>query len=157
MIRTRPVTPYPHNHRHPGLDPGSMAPALRRMTDQVRQDENGNSSRLVLSLRRGGEFLQHRPFAQRPVEQVAAAIGADFVGLVGAARAERTFERADEGAVDVRGKITAAFFAIGSHFKHDQSLSVLKIKYLRCRGAHGIADHVDDLLDLPRVVTLHQK
>jgi hypothetical protein len=80
----------------------------------------------MLSLRRCREFLQHGSLAQRPVKKVATAIGADFVGLVGAARAKGTFERADEGPMDIRGQITAAFFAIGSHLKHGLFLSILQ-------------------------------
>ena len=72
----------------------------------------------MLSLRRSGVFRQYRTFAERPVEQVAAAIGAEFVELVGTVRAEGALHRTDEGAMEIGGQVASAFFAIRSHFKH---------------------------------------
>jgi hypothetical protein len=56
--------------------------------------------------------------ADRSVEQVAAAIGANLVEPVSAIGAESALERTDKGTVHLRGQIHAAFFAIRSHFKH---------------------------------------
>src|SRR3546814_10411600 len=72
----------------------------------------------MLPLRRCREFRQRGAFAQRAVEQIAAAIGAALVELVGAVGATGALERADEGAVDIGGQIAAAAFAIGSPFQH---------------------------------------
>ena len=55
--------------------------------------------------------------------QFAAAIEAAATECsFDAVRAEAALEGADEGAVDVRRQITAAPFAIGSHFKHGDEL-----------------------------------
>ena len=62
--------------------------------------------------------MQRRAFTQRPVEQIAAAVRTNLVERVGAVRAEGTFERADEGAMDIGRQVLAALFAIGSHLKH---------------------------------------
>ena len=63
-------------------------------------------------------LFQMLGITDRPVEQVAAAIGANLVKPVGAIGAECALERTDKGTVHLRGQIHAAFFAIGSHFKH---------------------------------------
>jgi hypothetical protein len=72
----------------------------------------------MLSLRRSRIFRQNRTFAERPVKQVASAIGAEFVELVGTICAESALHRTDEGTMEIGGQVASALFAIGSHFKH---------------------------------------
>lgn len=55
---------------------------------------------------------------RRPIDQLAAAIGAKLVERIGAFGAESAFERADERAGLIGGQIDAAAFAIGAHFEH---------------------------------------
>ena len=63
-------------------------------------------------------FGQMARVADGAVEQVAAAIGADFVQPVGAIGAKGALKGANEGSMHLRGQIGAAFFAIGAHFQH---------------------------------------
>src|SRR3546814_19562499 len=71
----------------------------------------------MLPFGRCREFRQRRALAQRPVEQVAAALRAAFVELVRAVGAEGAFERADEGAVDLGTQTAAAPLDSGADFK----------------------------------------
>ena len=57
-----------------------------------------------------------------PVQQLAAAIGAAFVQLVGASGAKGAFEAANERTGGLGRQISAAAFAIGAHFKHRRLL-----------------------------------
>ena len=57
-----------------------------------------------------------------PVQQLAAAIGAALVELVGALGAEGAFEAADKCTGGFGQQVRAAAFAIGSHFKHRRLL-----------------------------------
>ena len=57
-----------------------------------------------------------------PVQQLAAAIGAALVELVGALGAEGAFEAADKRAGGFGWQVGAAAFAIGAHFKHRRLL-----------------------------------
>jgi hypothetical protein len=63
-------------------------------------------------------FGQMLRFTDRPVEQVAATIGANLIKPVGAIGAKGAFKGADKGTMHLRRQIHTAFFTIGSHFKH---------------------------------------
>ena len=65
-------------------------------------------------------MVRHR--ARGPVQQLAAAIGAALVELVGALGAEGAFEAADKCSGGFGRQISAAAFAIGAHFKHRRRL-----------------------------------
>ncbi len=62
--------------------------------------------------------------ARRAVHQFAAAIGAKVIERIGAFRTKRAFKRADKGAGGIGRKVTAAFFAIGAHFEHNQEFQI---------------------------------
>ena len=85
--------------------------------------------------------------ARWAVHQLAAAVGAAVIQILGAFGAEGTFERADEGAGRFGGKADTAHLAIGAHFEH-------VVPFLSSRNAHGFADRVDDLFDLFLIVAL---
>lgn len=61
---------------------------------------------------------------RRAVHQLAAAIGATVVEILGAFGAEGAFERADERAGRVGGQARTAGFAIGAHFEHDATSQI---------------------------------
>ena len=65
-------------------------------------------------------MMRHRP--RGPVQQLAAAIGAALVELVGASGAKGAFEAADKCTGGFGRQISAAAFAIGAHFKHRRLL-----------------------------------
>ncbi len=58
-----------------------------------------------------------------PVHQFTAAIGAAIIQCFGTGRAKSAFERTDESAGSLGGKISAAAFAIRAHFQHQPAAS----------------------------------
>jgi predicted alpha/beta hydrolase family esterase len=85
----------------------------------------GANSCLSASLRfehaacRGGVTKQRLGWADRPANQLAAAIGtAPTEHSLGAVAAERALEGADARIHRVRGQVFVAAFATGSQFQH---------------------------------------
>src|SRR3990167_2044515 len=75
-------------------------------------------SPLDLPLRARRIFRVQRLGPSGAIHQLAAAIGAAVVKLLGAGSAKGAFEAANEGTGRIGGKIHAAALAIGTHFKH---------------------------------------
>src|SRR3546814_17473058 len=107
--------------------------AVMETTCRLRGSARSAPGPRMLPFGRCREFRQRRALAQRPVEQVAAAIRAAFVELVRAVGAEGAFERADEGAVDIGRQIAAAPFAVGR--SEERSVGTAGVSTCRSRWA----------------------
>src|SRR3546814_11992116 len=64
----------------------------------------------------------------RPVQQFAAAIGADIIQRLRTCRAESAFEGADEGTASRSREVSPAPFAVGQHLKHQAAASATAVQ-----------------------------
>ena len=65
-------------------------------------------------------MMRQRP--RGPVQQLAAAIGAALIQLVGASGAKGAFEAADKCTGGLSRQVGAATLAVRAHFKHRRLL-----------------------------------
>src|SRR3546814_11048439 len=64
----------------------------------------------------------------RPVQQFAAAIGADIIQRLRTCRAESAFEGADEGTASRSREVSPAPFAVWPHLKHQAAASATAVQ-----------------------------